>query len=1090
MPIDVSDDSAGKLTPLETWREALPRDVFAGLVQWARGQHFDVRLLGWNTDGRSDSHVASVALERVAGGTSGAILKILPPDLAQRESRAVGIAADAGPAAFVDAHLTRTLHVSALPGDSGRWVHLQDVAHAGTEQLRALSTVTEDTRLGDYCAVILTALAREWNTPENEPRHTDHTPADFLRNDLTSRVSDLRAFAVGQGWDRDDPPPVVRFPDDGEPLTNPLLLLSGDDGRPGRVTVFRGRGHGDLHPGNIMVPVVRDGADASRFRLIDIGRFSITTPLSRDPAKLLLAIAEGWLANLSTDSPVRTAVAQLITDPRGYHGAVSTAGFVAVARQVYESAALWAADHRSVERWERQHRLVLGASALRTVSRPDVADHLRWWNLEVAARALAPFLPPPGHRAPAVTRRPATAGHAGTPGTRPYQAPPATGDSPEDDLHRLASILREALTAKDERKLIILVGAGITAARVPRVARLTTWALDFADRERLTRPRTDPNEPRSVNPGVQQSLISKYVEALDFIREVRGTDGLRAFLQQVSLQAHDTGKPPPLTGEAMPDPDYRQLEGTPAGWQSTEGLTLLAGLLRQHGRNVHPFLLTTNFDPLLEVALRRAGLDLGPSRAVRGPGDPVTDLGGGTERWTVVHLHGTPHTGSLHYPADIGQPHRHLERWLTSILRGNRLLVLGYSGWDGLIQRTLHQHFGRGGEEKYDQGAEVLWGVYEPRPEHPNVDPELSEFFGRYDQRGVMPFYGVSADDLFRILGEKLNNRRQPPAVHPTFYSTVKQLSQRYQFGHSHVRPETVPNFVFWPHRLRHPHLIHGVHALTAALLSKRNVPIELHLDDTDMTTRYADERAEEFADAVSGWFERCGAHEPPRIFRIQEMLKSIPEAELSARLWRLGTDLFSRENSALDALLATKVVKADRGATIVDHTSAANRLLRPLYTWLALDLAQERHRHRDRPVVTLGGVDEQKMWDLWSARRDVVPIASIYVPRLQSPDNPWEINELWRYGTFGLHDLERLLVRSAGSWQTGAPLLEWIFNVANRLTEFASDGAVPALRNPDDTTMSWPAFAAQLHQIPEDSSRRIAEIIGAWFYHDAATIR
>jgi hypothetical protein len=1082
---DVSDESAGALIDRQRWQTTLPENLYDALVEWMRGQVFDLELIRQYDQGASGSFVAGVMMHHHEGRTRGAILKIVPRDLAQTESRGVQRAAAAGPADFVAAHLADTFAPDALPGASGAWLQLQDVAIDGSAAMQALSALARDSAYGDHCATILATLVREWNLGVPDPRPRTATAAEYLRQDLIGRRAGLAAFAREAGWDPDHPPPLITLPGRAAPLPNPLILLGATppEGKP--VSIFLGRGHGDLHPGNIMVPMAGDRAVPDRFRLIDLGRFSTRMEISRDPAKLLLSIAAGWLADHGTDAPVRGELAKIVADPVGYVATAATRGYLRDVRALREAAAIWAVERGLVEQWATQHQLVLGAAALRTVGREELTLNDRWWHFEVAAHALTPFLASSAEGTAVPVR------------TEPPKLPFEPTDTPEDDLHRLVNLLREVLEAEDDRRLVVLFGAGVTSTRVPDVALLTTLAFDFADQHGSTRLRTDLTGALPNRPGAQQVQIARYSEALQFVHEVRGPDALRAFLQQVSMQALINDRPMELSNRPLGDQQYAERERRARDWQPPEGLSLFADLLPRHGHNVHPILLTTNFDPLVEAALLRAGLAIDPSHAVAGPGQSMAALRGGVARWTVVHLHGTPHGDSLHYPAKIAQPHAEVEDWLASLMRGNRLLVLGYSGWDGLLQRTMRKHFGRRVEEKADESTEVLWAVYEPRHEHPNVDPALADFFERNDGRGVTAFYGIDSDRVMRTLNEELSGRRLPATTQPTFYSTVKELSLFYQFGHSHIRPDTRPAFIFWPHRLREPHLIHGVHALTAAMLSKRSVPIELHLDDTDMTGPYADDRAAEFTEAVHGWFQKCGAAEPPQIFRIRRLLEQLSEEERALRLWRLATSLFRRENTALDALLATKVVSADHGDTTVEP-GGAQRLLRPLYTWLALDDAMTRHRDEraaESTVVTLGGIDEQKMWDLWRARRGTAPdagmsVASLFVPRLEMPANPWKQDELKRNDPFGRPNLERLLVRSAGSWESGEDLLEWVFTAASRLAALASDGAVPELRAPDGTPMSWSVASALLKQLPKATCRQITENVASWFYHDAADIR
>jgi hypothetical protein len=657
-------------------------------------------------------------------------------------------------------------------------------------------------------------------------------------------------------------------------------------------------------------------------------------------------------------------------------------------------------------------------------------------------------------------------------------------------MHRLVDALQRLLTARHGPRLVVLLGAGVSVPTVSGVARLTRSAHEFADQAGRPRPRSDINEPVAASLDGQQLRIARYVEALQGIREVRGRDGLRAFVQRSILRANDQGIT--VGNQPMPDRHFIALEHDVDGWRVPEGLLLLADILRTQGHRVHRYLLTTNFDPLLEVALRRAGLRISDSYGVSGPNETMAELPRDGSPWTVVHLHGDSHDKTLHNPAALSQPHEEVENWLADQLRGNHLLVLGYSGWDGLIQRTLARHFGRDAESKIDQGVEVLWAVYENPADHPHVNTGLADFFERYRVRGVSAYYGIDRDRLLRNVHEELSARSERPddgrPAGSDFYRMVRLLNSDYDFGVSRVRTETKPTFVFWPHRLRPPHLIHGVHALTAALLGKLGLPIELYLDDTDMTEAYASQLADEFIDAVKGWFASCGAEQLPKVYRISAVARSEEGIERADRLWAIARDWYSATNSPFDALVATKVVTVEGDTVAIGPTVGAHRILRPIYTWLALDDALDRYGVRDGAAapVTLGGVDEQKMWDLWQVRPDVPAVASIFVPRLESPTGGtdlWQYSELRRETPFGVHDLERFLVRSAGS-PAGAPVLRWVFTAANRLAALASGGAVRAVPGPDGRPATWREVHEDLSHSPDVICGVLAETVGAWFYH------
>jgi hypothetical protein len=407
--------SSGRLTNPQPWRENLPPAVFQGLLEWVKGQPFDLTHCRRLTGGQSGSIVALVRVQPPRGVIHGAVLKLLPRKLATRESRAVQLAEQYGPEEFVASHMVRTTWSGPLPGSSGCWLHMQDVAQDDLVAVRELGQLTADPRFAEYCATIVATLCSAWNGgPDDPPLSQVGGAGAFLRQDLSNEAG-LRTFATAAGLDVEKPPADIEFPGRTDPLPNPLALIAPDSAEQHTVEVFLGKVHGDLNLGNVLVPVERDGVRPERFRLIDMGRFSPKKPVSRDPAKLLLSVAEAWLPHVAPGSPLRSRLAELIVAPLECRPSPAVVGYLHVAEEIYKAAASWAVSRRCVEDWARQHGLVLAASALRAVARPTVAMPDRWWYLEVAALALRPLVrpiraeaSPPGTRSGAdPSRRPA-----------------------------------------------------------------------------------------------------------------------------------------------------------------------------------------------------------------------------------------------------------------------------------------------------------------------------------------------------------------------------------------------------------------------------------------------------------------------------------------------------------------------------------------------------------------------------------------------------------------------------------------------------------------------------------------------------------
>ncbi|GAA1719171.1 hypothetical protein GCM10009745_80150 [Kribbella yunnanensis] len=434
----MSEEKAGRLANPQAWSKALPEQLLHDLESWAAGQTFAVRLRKWQTEGASGSYVASVMLEPITGMITGAILKLLPRELAIAESQGAMLAQQQSPAGFSEVHLTRTRLVSPLPGTSGIWVHLQDVAQSGTGTMVSLKDLTKDQRFAEYCGIIITELMQSWNDGADDPSPLDMSPQAYLLQDLGPKVDGVRQFLADAGMNVDQPPAALVCPGGRGSLPNPLAVLNGPDAQ-GEVLVFRGKGHGDLNLGNVLLPQTDGTIRPDEFQLIDLGRYAADTPISRDPAKLLLSTAAAWLPSLRENSSIRSALAEAIVSPDSVRQSPEILGYIGVAHKIVQAAASWGMKRGLAEDWMRQHRLTLCAAALRTVARADFSDEDRWFYLEVAALALQEIMPAPIEIVSAAAFRTSTALVPESRSTA-SNAPPALEQS-EDARARLLRML-------------------------------------------------------------------------------------------------------------------------------------------------------------------------------------------------------------------------------------------------------------------------------------------------------------------------------------------------------------------------------------------------------------------------------------------------------------------------------------------------------------------------------------------------------------------------------------------------------------------------------------------------------------------------
>ncbi|HEX5402736.1 MAG TPA: SIR2 family protein [Pseudonocardiaceae bacterium] len=599
----------------------------------------------------------------------------------------------------------------------------------------------------------------------------------------------------------------------------------------------------------------------------------------------------------------------------------------------------------------------------------------------------------------------------------------------------------------------------------------------------------------TVHGGVQDDRINRYSDALELVKRVRGTDDVRAFVQRSVLKAYRGPLPPRAVNRPLSEGRFSALEKDVGNWRLPDGLRALAAVIKAYPAHVCQTMLTTNFDGLLEIALRAAGV-----RAYTFAAQYDGTMAGlrlDPEEHLVLHLHGDCRGATLHSPREIGRPRPALEAWLSNHLRQRTLLVIGYSGWDDIVARVLRDELNDVAGEDAESATEILWSVYEDEENHAHINPGLATFFHENSHR-VTPYYGIDRDRLFVELQDKLNKNGRTgwvPAGSSTvattnLYQLARTLSEDYHFGHSAIPRMVEPKFVFWPHRLRKPHLIHGVHALTAVLFGKLGIPIELYLDDIGINPTRADEWASEFEEAVAAWFSVCGSTVRPTMHRLSTLLEGMTESDRAVKLWNLANNFYSPTAQIFDVLVAAKVIDADTPNIAVAHSSA-HRLLRPIYTWLALDAELDRYGSApgdDSLVVTLGGKDEQQMWDLWRTRDDVPAVASVYVPRLETPADGadlWTNQELLRSAVYRERDLVRFIRLALADAGTGESLLEWLYTVAVQLADMASDGAVGRLSVAGRRLRTWYETLPSLRSDPMDTSLAVAHAMSSWFHSD-----
>jgi hypothetical protein len=300
-------------------------------------------------------------------------------------------------------------------------------------------------------------------------------------------------------------------------------------------------------------------------------------------------------------------------------------------------------------------------------------------------------------------------------------------------------------------------------------------------RARVLRENLNSGEFEDLISRAEEAGNSGYEAAFAYLESRRGPGAVNDVIRTAVLRARKPG--------ALQAADDAALERDLDGWALTRG-TRAFGELLAHYREKYPGpTLTTNFDPLLWVAVKKAGGM--PRRVVLdGDGSLPSTAESDQDEQLIVHLHGywrdsdTHHTGT-----ELTAERRLLSASLGRLLNGRLVVVVGYGGWDdafmGVVSSLLCDP-----EAKPD----IAWALYDENPGELIENQEA--LLGRFDQwqsRGRINFYvGINAHDLFEQLLSRAATPLRPPSG-STSGSVRKGRDQQGKAGGPHGQASPAP---------------------------------------------------------------------------------------------------------------------------------------------------------------------------------------------------------------------------------------------------------------------------------------------------------
>jgi tetratricopeptide (TPR) repeat protein len=307
-----------------------------------------------------------------------------------------------------------------------------------------------------------------------------------------------------------------------------------------------------------------------------------------------------------------------------------------------------------------------------------------------------------------------------------------------DLIYRLTTGLE-----KRNQEVIFLVGAALSAPvkdGAPGIPSADS-TIDLVRQEFAE----DSTQLAALNLCVDSAGEKRYQAAFRFLQGRLGQGAANEIVRRAVLQARQAnGSVPEINFRNVSEEELRILDFD-SRWELNPGTDALGKLVSHCAKRFGTAVLTTNFDPLIEVAINKAHGKFFKT-ALHSDGNLSQTVGQGCH---VVHLHGYWYgSDTLHTVGQLQRTRPHLKASLASLLRNKLVVVCGYGGWDDVFTEAIL-------DVVCDDFAhtEVLWAFYAATPK---VSDQLETRLSSGLNRGRVSLYaGVDCNILFPMICER-----------------------------------------------------------------------------------------------------------------------------------------------------------------------------------------------------------------------------------------------------------------------------------------------------------------------------------------------
>ncbi len=273
-----------------------------------------------------------------------------------------------------------------------------------------------------------------------------------------------------------------------------------------------------------------------------------------------------------------------------------------------------------------------------------------------------------------------------------------------DLLYRLSSGL-----ARRDQEVVFLFGAAVSAPLTPGGGGVP-GAEGMVD---LIRQEfgSESSQLAELDVLLGSAEVNRYQAAFRFLQGRLGQTASNDVIRKAVIlaRAHLGGYSCLEFDVTKASDDQLRILDMDSGWSITPAGESFGQLAAEYPNRFGRIVLTTNFDPLLQVAIAKAKGAFWRT-ALQADGSLTQTQGSGCH---VIHLHGYWYgSDTLHTPSQLQLPRPQLKASISALLRDKLVVVCGYGGWDDVFTQALM-------DVALDDSAkpDVLWTFHSKTPD-------------------------------------------------------------------------------------------------------------------------------------------------------------------------------------------------------------------------------------------------------------------------------------------------------------------------------------------------------------------------------------